>query len=85
MTRPGGNTAFYDELPPPGGQMPKDAVAVDDTVTKKLDLLFARLDDLESRRGENTETEILLFVMSGLFVLFSMDIVSRQAARIRLL
>ena len=85
MTRPGGNTAFYDELPPPGGQMPKNAVAVDDTVTKKLDLLFARLDDLESRRGENTETEILLFVMSGLFVLFSMDIVSRQAARIRLL
>ena len=33
------------------------------TVTKKLDLLFARLDDLESRRGENTEAEILLFVI----------------------
>jgi hypothetical protein len=47
--------------------------------------LFSRLDDLESRRGENTQTEILLFVMSGLFVLFSMDILAKQAARIRLM
>lgn len=85
MTKSGANTAFYDELPPPGGQMPKGTVAIEESVSKKLDLLFARLDDLESRRGENTQTEILLFVMSGLFVLFSMDIVSRQAARIRLI
>jgi hypothetical protein len=85
MTKSGANTSFYDELPPPGGQMPKGTPMIEESVSKKLDLLFARLDDLESRRGENTQTEILLFVMSGLFVLFSMDIVSRQAARIRLI
>jgi len=46
--------------------------------------LFSRLDDLESQRGENTQTEILLFVMSGLFVVFSMDILTRQAMAGRL-
>lgn len=89
LTPSGANTAFFDHLPPPGGQYPKGttAVSMDDpaVLSKKIDTLFTRLDDLESRRGENTQTEILLFVMSGLFVLFSMDIMSKQAARIRLM
>lgn len=86
LTPSGARTSFFDELPPPGGQYPKGTRATgEDTqaISKKLDLLFSRLDDLESRRGENTQTEILLFVMSGLFVLFSMDIVTRQASKIR--
>ncbi len=89
LTPSGARTAFFDELPPPGGTYPKEtAVALAEdtkTITKKLDMLFARLDDLESRRGENTQTEILLFVMSGLFVIFGMDVISKQAARIRLM
>lgn len=87
LTPSGAKTSFFDELPPPGGQYPRGTDIVQDTTTisKKLDMLFSRLDDLESRRGENTQTEILLFVMSGLFVLFGMDIVTRQAARVRLM
>jgi hypothetical protein len=89
LTPTGARTAFFDELPPPGGQYPKgtSSIAMDDpaVLSNKIDTLFTRLDDLESRRGENTQTEILLFVMSGLFVLFSMDIMSKQAARIRLM
>lgn len=89
LTPSGARTAFFDELPPPGGTYPKGTAVPSQedqgTIQKKLDTLFARLDDLESRRGENTQTEILLFVMSGLFVLFGMDIVSKQAARIRLM
>lgn len=86
LTPSGARTSFFDELPPPGGQYPKGTETINDstTIQKKLDTLFARLDDLETRRGENTQTEILLFVMSGLFVLFGMDIVTRQAARVRL-
>lgn len=87
LTPSGARTAFFDELPPPGGTYPKETSIpiAEETrmIQKKLDTLFARLDDLESRRGENTQTEILLFVMSGLFVLFSMDIMTRQAAKIR--
>lgn len=89
LTPSGANTAFFDELPPPGGQYPRGTSTVynedTSTISKKIDALFSRLDDLESRRGENTQTEILMFVMSGLFVLFSMDILSKQAARIRLM
>jgi hypothetical protein len=89
LTPSGATTAFIDELPPPGGTYPKDMAGPVQTdqrlIQKKLDTLFARLDDLESRRGENTQTEILLFVMSGLFVLFGMDVISKQAARIRLM
>ena len=69
-------TAFFDDLPAPGGSTPPSEPSV---LAKKIDLLFSRLDDLESRRGENTQTEILMFVMSGLFVLFSMDILTRHA------
>lgn len=87
LTPSGSRTAFFDELPPPGGTYPRETTVPiaeeTKTIQKKLDTLFARLDDLESRRGENTQTEILLFVMSGLFVLFSMDIMTRQAAKIR--
>ena len=86
LTPSGARTAFFDELPPPGGQYPSGTELLNDskTISKKLDTLFSRLDDLESRRGENTQTEILMFVMTGLFVLFGMDIVTRQAARVRL-
>lgn len=87
LTPSGARTSFFDELPPPGGQFPPatPTVPMEDarTISKKLDLLFSRLDDLESGKGENTQSEILLFVMSGLFVLFSMDIISKQSARIR--
>jgi len=85
LTLSSARTAFFDELPPPGGTYPSGTPAEYDhkVVSKKLDLLFSRLDDLESRRGENTQTEILLFVMSGLFVLFSMDIETRQSLRLR--
>jgi hypothetical protein len=85
LTPSGARTSFFDELPPPGGETVKQdwAPTEQSTMVKKLDQLFARLDDLETRRGENTQTEILLFVMSGLFVLFSMNIVSQQAMRFR--
>ena len=85
LTPSGARTSFFDELPPPGGEVVKQnwSPTEQGTVVKKLDQLFARLDDLEARRGENTQTEILLFVMSGLFVLFSMNIVSQQAMRFR--
>lgn len=85
LTPSGARTAFFDELPAPGGQYPEGADVIHDpkTISKKMDMLFSRLDDLESRRGENTQTEILLFVMTGLAVLFGMDIISKQAIRLR--
>lgn len=47
---------------------------------KKLDSIFARLDDLESGRNgtENAQTEIMLFVMTGIFILFTLDLLSKR-------
>jgi hypothetical protein len=51
-----------------------------DELSKKIDTIFARLDDLESGRNatENAQTEVLLFVMTGVFIIFSLDLISKR-------
>jgi hypothetical protein len=50
----------------------------------KLDSLMARLDDLEYRaEGANPQLEMLSFIMTGLFLMFILDISVRKTARIR--
>jgi hypothetical protein len=40
---------------------------------KKLDVLFARLDDLENKKNDYAHTEVSLFILSGLFLLFGLE------------
>jgi len=40
---------------------------------KKLDTLFARLEDLETKRNEYAHAEITLFILSGLFLIFGLE------------
>ena len=44
---------------------------------KKLDVLFARLDDLENKKNEYAHTEVSLFILSGLFLLFGLESVRK--------
>ena len=88
LTPSGASTAFYDRLPPPGGEIPIGQVSNPydkEELFRKLDSIYARLDDLESRHGENAQTETLLFIMSGIFVLFSMDLLVKRTGNIRIL
>jgi hypothetical protein len=86
LTPSGAPTAFFDRLPSPGGEIPIGQVSGDkEELFRKLDSIYARLDDLESRRGENAQTETLLFIMSGIFVLFSMDLLVKRTGNIRIL
>ena len=88
LTPSGANTAFYDKLPSPGGEIPIGQVSGSydkEELFRKLDSIYARLDDLEVRRGENAQTETLLFIMSGIFVLFSMDLLVKRTGNIRIL
>jgi hypothetical protein len=83
-------TAFFDSLPAPGGVIPVDQAKQappyeKEEFFKRLDTIYARLDDLEIRRSENAQTEVLLFIMSGLFVLFSMDVLVRKTGNVRIL
>lgn len=88
LTPGGANTAFFDRLPSPGGEIPIGQVSagVDkEELFRKLDSIYARLDDLETKRGENAQTETLLFIMSGIFILFSMDLLVKRTGNVRLL
>ncbi len=84
MTPAGARTSFYEFLPPPAGEYPTSSqdygVFNKDEKTallKKLDTLFARLEELESKRNENAHVEISLFVLSGLFLMYGIDAARR--------
>ena len=86
LTPSGARTAFFNSLPAPGGQIEESNDRVQfnkDEFFKRLDTIYSRLDDLEARRSENAQTEVLMFVMSGIFVLFSMDLLVRKTGNVR--
>jgi hypothetical protein len=50
----------------------------------KIDSLIARLDDIESRAsGANPQLELLSFIMTGLFVIFMVDLAVRKSVTIK--
>jgi hypothetical protein len=40
---------------------------------KQIDVLFSRLEHMEHRRGEFSHTELGLFILTGLFLMFGLD------------
>lgn len=59
--------------------MPKGQNITDD-MKRRFDEIFSRLDDLESSRSsgdKNAQMEIFLFILSGMFVMFTVDIFAR--------
>ena len=88
LTPSGAPTAFFNRLPSPGGDIPigqTSFIGDKEELFRKLDSIYARLDDLESRRSENAQTETLLFITSGIFILFSMDLLVKRTGNIRIL
>lgn len=103
MTASGVPTAFYSGSSSAGGL--GGAVRggnTQDEVMKRLDKIWARLDDLEAGRGgrgggrsgssngssnnvaadaATSQKEVLMFTMSGIFVMFLLDLVVRKAGR----
>lgn len=82
MTPSGARTSFFDELPVPGGLSigSGDSFSRDEkeSLLKKLDTLFARLEDLESRRNEYAHAEVTIFILSGLFLMFGLETVRKM-------
>lgn len=57
-----------------------------DAMKSKLDSLMARLDDIENRHANtNPQMEMLAFIMTGLFLMFGLDVAVRKSAGMRLL
>ncbi len=83
----GANTAFYKALPAPGGRYASRATVEDggskaepDAIERRIQSIYRRLDELEvGQKHENAQSETVLFVLSGVFVLFALDLVSKLA------
>lgn len=61
------------------GLLPKGQNMTDE-MKRRFDEIFSRLDDLESSRSsndKNAQMEIFLFILSGMFVMFTVDIFAR--------
>jgi len=49
-----------------------------EALQKKLDAMFARLDDMESQKRNGTNLELMMFVFGGFFLLLVLDLVVKQ-------
>jgi hypothetical protein len=83
LTPSGAHSSFFELLPPPGGEMPSSGGLFSredrESFLRKLDTLFARLEALESRKNENGQMEVSLFILSGLFLIYGLDVIRRIA------
>lgn len=89
----GGQSAFFSFLNPPSGlpsgpssMAPQPSSTQVDSagrreILEKMDRIFARLDDMDKLKNENANTEVLMFILTGLGVIFFMDMSCRIALR----
>jgi hypothetical protein len=85
---PGANTSFYEKLPKPSG--PGDKGSYDkeshESLSRKIDGIMSRLDSMSKTTSpEQAQTDILLFVSSGIFILFMMDLLVRKGSSLKFL
>jgi len=88
MTPAGADTAYFQSLPRPGGTYPKTDGSSHESLSRKIDTIMNRLDDM--KRGhmispDQSQTDVLLFVTSGIFVLFMMDLLVRKGSSLKFL
>ncbi len=90
MTASGVPTSFFSGSGSGATTGPVRGGNTQDEVMKRLDKIWARLDDLEAGRGgrgvsvvdaATSQKEVLMFTMSGIFVMFLLDLVVRKAGR----
>jgi hypothetical protein len=76
ITPSGTNTSFFDS----SGQHDESIFSKDEkeSLLKKLDTLFARLEDLESKKNQHSHVEVSIFILSGLFLLFGLETVRKM-------
>jgi hypothetical protein len=83
---PDPNYALQAQNLPQSGSSTTGPVAVNDTaelnnqdaLMRRIDMLMGRLEQLEQKNKEDSQTEILMFVGTGLFLLMSFELLSRR-------
>jgi hypothetical protein len=80
----GAQTSFVEHLPPPGGKFHRDTMHMQtDEIMKRIDKIFARLDDMNTPSPEHITSELLMFISSGIFVLFMLDLLVKKGSTLR--
>ena len=86
LTQSGAQTSYFERLPPPGGEYYKEPYTTNENeLMKKMDKLFARLDDMQNSSPEQVTSELLMFISSGIFVLFLMDLLVKKGSSMKFL
>jgi hypothetical protein len=88
LTTSGAQTSFVEHLPPPGGKYyepPSRNYGEVSTaeIMKKIDKIFARLDDMNNSSPEQVASEIMMFISSGIFIIFLMDLLVKKGGKMR--
>ena len=78
LTPSGVNTSFFDEISG-GSRAPTGVFSRDEkqSLLNKLDTLFARLEELESKKNEYAHAEVTMFILSGLLLMFGLETVRK--------
>jgi hypothetical protein len=89
LTTSGAQTSFIENTLPSGSNNkyyhPSSSMGdiSNDDIMKKLDKLWARLDDMNAASPEQVTSELLMFISSGIFVLFMMDLLVKKGSKMR--
>jgi hypothetical protein len=80
VNRRGGGieTAFFAEKPSESELSSNEMKENLAMIRRQIDTLYARLESLEHRRGEFSHSELGLFIVTGLFLMFGLDTVRRM-------
>ena len=79
MTSAGQETAFFKETendPEPTSSATQEYAML----RRQIDTLFSRLESMEHRRSEFSHSELGLFILTGLFIMFGLDTARRFRA-----
>jgi hypothetical protein len=88
-TTSGAQSSFIEHLPPnrssrgsSKGNNSNDEYSPQE-IMKRMDKIFAKLDDMNRVSPEQVTSELLMFISSGIFVVFMMDLLVRKGSKMR--
>jgi hypothetical protein len=79
----GAQTSFIEHLSPTDLYNDKNDYSPK-IMMQRMDKLFARLDDMNQSSPEQITSELLMFISSGIFVIFMMDLLVKKGSTMRL-
>lgn len=84
LTPSGAQTSFVEHLPPaPSSYESKGRTRDIDAMMRKLDQMYNKLEEMNRSTPEQLTSEMLMFVSSGIFVLFLMDLLVKRGSSMR--